>query len=73
MSKRLNKTFLVTNPYLLPVRFAQRLTASQLAFLQALDYANPFSRFNYQIYSRKLQQQLKSNPEYTKLRYSYFR
>ena len=65
-----NKTYLVTNPCLLPVAFAQRITAHQLAVLQQhFNLPCPYSTFAVQPYSRKLQQQLKANPNYTKFRY----
>lgn len=62
-----NKTYLVTNPCLLPVAFAQRITSQQLtALMQYFNLPCTSSRFAYAPYSRKLQQQLKANPEYCK-------
>ena len=64
MSKR-STHVLVTDPYLLPVSFAKRLTAAQYAqFLQtyAEDIVN--SSFAVAPYTQKLQRQLRSNPYY---------
>lgn len=62
-------TFPTTKPYLLPVSFAQRITAAQLQYLLAFDSNNPFTTFAYCPYSQKLQRKLKANPEYTKFRF----
>jgi hypothetical protein len=66
MSKA-STSYLVTNVDLLPVAFAQRITARQLAYLlQNWNLPCKYSSFAYVPYSSAQQRQLHANPQFSK-------
>ena len=76
MSQRKSRstTFLVTNPYLFPISFAQRITAEDLATIRAYSSSiQPLedTEFAYAPYSRKLQRQLRADPDYRPYRFDF--
>ena len=69
-----SRHYLVTNPYLFPISFAQRITAEDLEMIRA--YSSPIcpledTHFAYAPYSQKLQRQLRSDREYSRHRFDF--
>lgn len=65
------KTYLITNPCLLPVSFAQRITAAELKYIKEELVADfEYSQFAVVPYSQAAQRKLRQDPNYTKFRYS---
>ena len=68
-----NKTFLITNACLLPVSYAQRITAAQLAYIKthviSEDYM-PYTSFTVVPYSQAQQRKMKLSPDYSAFRFT---
>ena len=63
----MSNTYLVTNPCLLPVAFAQRITAAQLKYIkEELIVDLEHSQFAVVPYSQAAQRKLRQDPDYSK-------
>ncbi len=67
--QKCTQQYLVTNPCLFPISFAQRITAQDLEIIRAYSSTiQPLedTQFSYAPYSQKLQKQLRQSKEYRK-------